>query len=76
MKNQNILIVHPENENELTVIKAFFDALKIKFEETKEVESPYNSEFVAKIKKSKQDYIDGNFVTIEKKDLSNFLGLE
>jgi hypothetical protein len=32
MKTQIILIAHPCNENELSVIKAFFDALKIKFE--------------------------------------------
>jgi hypothetical protein len=50
--------------------------LKIKFEVTKDEESPYNPEFVTKIKKSKQDYKDSNFVTIEKKELSNFLGLE
>ena len=54
MKTQNVLIAHPSNENELSIIKAFFEALKIKFEVAEE--SPYNPEFVAKIQKSrKQD---------------------
>jgi hypothetical protein len=31
MKTQGVLIAHPNNDNELSVIKAFFEALKIKF---------------------------------------------
>jgi hypothetical protein len=31
---------------------------------------------VAKIKKSRQEYKDGNFITVEKENLKSFLGLE
>jgi hypothetical protein len=48
--------------------------LKIKFEVNKE--KLYNPEFVAKIQKSRQDYKDGNFVTVEKDNFKTFLGLE
>jgi hypothetical protein len=32
MKNQNVLIAHPQDDNQLNTIKSFFQALKIKFE--------------------------------------------
>lgn len=32
MKNQDVLIVHPSSKEQMTVIKAFLDTLKIKFE--------------------------------------------
>lgn len=54
MKVQNILIAHPSNDNELSVIKAFFEALKIKFEVAKD--SPYNPEFVDKILQGDADF--------------------
>jgi hypothetical protein len=57
MKTQNVLIAHPTNANELGVIKAFFEALKIKFEVAEE--SPYNPEFVAKIKNGQKEIAEG-----------------
>jgi hypothetical protein len=57
MKNQDVLIVHPSNEEQVTVLKAFLKALKIKFEFSKD--EVYNPEFVAKIEKARQDYKDG-----------------
>lgn len=62
MKAQNVLIAHPTNANELGVIKAFFEALKIKFEVAEE--SPYNPEFVAKIQKSRKQAMEGKTVKI------------
>ncbi len=62
MKAQNVLIAHPNNANELGVIKAFFEALKIKFEVAEE--SPYNPEFVAKIQKSRKQAMEGKTVKI------------
>lgn len=62
MKAQNILIAHPTNANELGVIKAFFEALKIKFEVAEE--SPYNPEFVAKIQKGRKAIAEGKGVKI------------
>ncbi|MBP8155569.1 MAG: hypothetical protein KAX81_00980 [Leadbetterella sp.] len=62
MRTQNVLIAHPTNANELGVIKAFFEALKIKFEVAEE--SPYNPEFVAKIQKSRKQAMEGKTVKI------------
>lgn len=73
MKNQNI-IVHPANEQEMSVIQAFFKALKIKFEVSNE--SPYDPDFVAKIQESKQQVEEGRITRVEKENLSQFLGIE
>jgi hypothetical protein len=62
MKTQDTLIVHPSNAHEMNVIKAFFEALKIKFEVTKD--SQYNPEFVSMIKQGQQDINDGKGITM------------
>lgn len=46
------LIVHPDNEEQLTAVKAVLNALKITFEEEKSI---YNSEFVAEILQAEED---------------------
>jgi len=46
----------------------------MKFEVEKK--KPYDPEFVAKIERSEQEFEEGNFTRIEKKDLKNFLGIE
>jgi len=74
MKTKNIIIAHPQTDEQVNVIKAFMNALKIKFEISKE--SPYNADFVAKIEKSKKEFENGDFTRVEKNDLQNFLGLE
>jgi hypothetical protein len=56
------VIMHPENEEQLTALKAFAKALKVKFETNK---SPYNPDFVKKIKESKKQIEDGNFITLD-----------
>ena len=43
------VIMHPESKEQLTALKAFAKALKIKFEVR---ECPYNPDFVKKILKS------------------------
>jgi transcription antitermination factor NusG len=73
MKTENIIIAHPQTDEQANVIKAFMKALKIKFELLKE--SPYNSDFVTKIKKSKKEFENGDFTRVEKSELQNFLGL-
>lgn len=45
------LIVQPDSQEKLDAIKAFMKALKISFEERK---SPYNTEFVSKIKQGEE----------------------
>ena len=66
MKTQDI-IVHPSNAQEMSVIKAFFEALKIKFEVAKD--SPYDPEFVDKIEKSRKQAAEGKTVKIDLDDI-------
>ena len=66
MKTQDI-IVHPSSAEEMSVIKAFFEALKIKFEIAKD--SPYNPEFVAKIKNSRKQAAEGRTVKVDLDDI-------
>lgn len=68
MKNHNI-IVHPANEQEMNVIQAFFKALKIKFELSKE--SPYDPDFVKKVLQGKKDIEQGNGITLSIEELKN-----
>jgi aspartate ammonia-lyase len=65
---------YPSDMSQIVAIKAVMKALKIKFEVSKE--KSYNPEFVAKIQKGRQDYKDGNFVTVGKENFKAFLGLE
>lgn len=66
MKTQDI-IVHPSNAHEMSVIKAFFEALKIKFEVAKD--SHYAPEFVDKIEKSRKQAAEGKTVKIDLDDI-------
>jgi hypothetical protein len=66
MKTRDI-IVHPSNAQEMSVIKAFFEALKIKFELAKD--SPYDPEFVAKIERSRKQAAEGKTVKIDLDDI-------
>jgi hypothetical protein len=74
METQNILIAHPSSENELGIIKAFFKALKIKFEIADE--NNYNNglqslDLKSKLqsKKEKMAIIDDREInTLEKHD--------
>jgi hypothetical protein len=69
MKTQNILIAHPSNEQELNTIKAFFEALKIKFEVAGNL--PYDPEFVAKIERGREDYRSGKGIVISVDELND-----
>ena len=66
MKTQP-LIVHPANTQEMNIIKAFFEALQIKFEVAKD--SPYDPEYVAKIVKSRKQAAEGKTVKIDLDDI-------
>lgn len=74
MKTGKTFIIQPESTEQETALKAFIKALKIKFEVRKE--QPYDPDFVAKIEESRQQYKKGEFVSVEKKDIKGFLGLE
>lgn len=65
------IIAYTTDAAHIEALKAFLKALKIKFELTKEKdEVRYNPEFVAKIKKSKQDYIEGKGRTVTIEELN------
>jgi hypothetical protein len=65
------IIVHPKNNEEQKVIKAFLEALKIKFENLKSTskQSDYNPEFVATMERSIQDAKEGKVTRIKLDDI-------
>jgi adenylate kinase family enzyme len=69
MKTKDIFIAHPKNTEQVNALKAFMQALKIKFEISEE--SPYSSDFVAKIEKSRQDRKDGKGTVMTMDELNN-----
>ncbi len=60
------LIVHPDNHDKLTAVKAVLKALKVDFDEAK---TAYNSEFVAKIAEGEEDIKAGRTVKVTLDDL-------
>jgi hypothetical protein len=56
------VIMHPESKEQLTALKAFAKALKVKFETEKREYSP---EFIAKIKESERQIKEGNFIRLD-----------
>lgn len=71
MKTQDIFIAHPQTSEQVTALKAFMQALKIKFEVAKE--DTYNPDFVEKILESKRQIAQGNFTEVKKENLISFL---
>lgn len=55
------LIVHPENKEQLSALKAFMKAFNISFEESKK---PYNQQFTEKMKVSKKQLANGETVKV------------
>lgn len=57
---------------------AFFMQLvnSLNFVQVADPKSEYNPEFVDKIQQSRQEYKDGNFISVEKENLKDFLGIE
>ena len=60
-----------DDTSQIDAIKAFMKALKIKFEIAKD--KPYNTDFVAKIKRSEDDFKKGKFTTVKPENLSNYI---
>lgn len=71
MKNQDVLIVHPSNDEQVIVLKAFLKALKIRFEFSKE--DTYNPEFVKKILESKKQITQGKFTEVKLENIKDFI---
>lgn len=73
MKTQDIFIVHPQTNEQVNALKAFMQALKIKFEITQD--EAYHPDFVEKIKESREQVIKGKVTRVNKENLNEFLGL-
>jgi hypothetical protein len=56
------VIMYPENKEQLTALKAFAKAMNVKFETNK---SPYDTDFVKKIRESKKQVEAGQFTTLD-----------
>lgn len=63
------LIVRPKNKEQLAALKVFMTAFKISFQENKDDKTTYNPEFVEKIKRSEEDFKEGNFKVVKTVDL-------
>ena len=62
------LIMHPQNKEQLTALKALAKALKISVET-----SPYDPEFVAMVKKAEKN---GNYTEVDPNDVWGSLNLK
>jgi hypothetical protein len=63
------IIIHPKNKEQLNALEIILNAMKVPFEKNKVEKSPYNPEFVAKIKESKKNFSEGKYTTIQIEDL-------
>ena len=64
-------VVSPQDEAQEKALIAFLEALQIPFETepAEDTESPYTSEFIAKMKRSEDDYAAGRYEVIKVEDL-------
>ena len=61
------IILYPKSKEQADLFEQLARALNVQFE--KKDESPYNQEFVEKIKRSENNYKEGKFTTIKVEDL-------
>ena len=71
MDPQTVFTAHPKDAAQVDALKAFMEALNIKFEVTESEEKPYRADFVAKIKKSQRDYQEGKGTKVTLDELDN-----
>lgn len=70
MEKPGILTARPKTKEQFNALKAVFKALKVDFTiSNKEKDSPYNSEFVEKIRKGEKDLEDGKGISMTFKEL-------
>lgn len=73
MKTQEVFIAHPTTPEQVNALRAFMQALKIKFEIRKS--EAYNPDFVDKVLESQKQARDGKITRVEKEKFKEFLGL-
>ena len=67
MKTENTFIIHPETTEQEDALKAFIQALKMKFEVARH--KPYDPAFVSKIQESRQQIKEGKAVKVSLDDI-------
>jgi len=72
MSVENVVVVHPKDDEQASTLKAVLKALKIKFEVA---EKPYNPDFVTKITESRKQANEGKVTRVKKENLKEFLGI-
>jgi len=73
MRTQGIVIAHPGTLEQVNALQAFMQALKIKFEISRE--EAYDPEFVEKVLESRKQAREGKVTRVKKENLKEFLGL-
>ncbi|MCE5177936.1 MAG: hypothetical protein LLF81_02165 [Porphyromonadaceae bacterium] len=66
------IVINPRNKKQAVAIKKILRALDIPFEKP---ESPYNPEFVEKIRQSEQEIKEGKVTRVTRENQKAFLGL-
>jgi hypothetical protein len=64
-----VITIHPKNKEQVDALEIILNAMKIPFNKSKTKKSPYDPEFVAKIKRSEKNFSEGKFTTIKVEDL-------
>ena len=73
METQEIFIAHPKTSEQVDALKAFMQALKIKFEVSNT--DSYNPDFVNKVLESRQQAKEGKVTRVKKENLKEYIGL-
>jgi len=73
MNTQDVFIAHPRTLEQINALQAFTQALKIRFEISKE--ENYDPAFVEKVMESRQQAKEGKVTRVKKENLKEFLGL-
>jgi hypothetical protein len=73
MKSQEIFIARPQTLEQVNALKAFMQALKIKYEVSDS--DKYNPDFVQKVLESRQQARDGKTTRVDKDCLKDLLDL-
>ncbi len=63
------IIIHPKNKEQASLFEQLAKTLKVPFEKSKRTGSPYNPEFVAKMKESRKQAKEGKTVKIDLDDI-------
>ena len=73
METQDIFIAHPKTPEQVDALKAFMNALNIRFEMSTTDHS--NPEFVQKVLESRLEAKEGKITRIKKENLKEYLSL-